>query len=315
MNSFCLGLWRRICQMAESSFFTVFSRWNTFCLVLATHEGAQMQNGFYSAAGGMVAQFSRLDNITNNLANVNTNGYKRQDLVIGDFLRLYQEKRDELPLDNHTKESAKFTHRSIARVPQVIDSYNDMSVGAFQKTSNTFDIALKEENLFFAVLTPEGVKLTRDGSFTLNDEGVLVTQKGHKVLPADHFENGNFIKFNVDATNIELDKNGQFSYLVQGNNVFIPGSELLLVEPESIDKLKHASDNLFTPDAADRLSAVKNSGAVSQGFLEKSNVNAIRSMVGMIETQRLVGMYQKAMDTQMNEMNSDAINKIASVRA
>jgi len=274
-----------------------------------------MQNGFYSAAGGMVAQFSRLDNITNNLANLNTNGYKRQDLVIGDFVRLYQEKRDELPLDNHTKESAKFTHRTVSRVPQVIGSYNDMSIGAFQQTSNTFDVALKEKNLFFAVLTPEGVKLTKDGAFTLNEEGLLVTKKGHKVLPADYFKNGNFIKFNVDSTNIELDKNGQFSYLVPGNSTFIPASELLLVEPESIDKLTHASGNLFTPDSADKLTAVKGSGAVSQGSLEKSNVNAIRSMVGMIETQRLVGMYQKAMDTQMNEMNREAIDKIASTRA
>ncbi len=270
-----------------------------------------MQNGFYSAAGGMVAQFLRLDNITNNLANLNTNGYKRQDLVVGDFLRMYQDKRDELPLENQTKEGAKFTHRSLARVPQVIGSYRDMSVGAFAQTGNTFDIALKEKNLFFAVLTPDGVKLSRDGSFTLNEEGFLTTREGHKVLPADYAENGNFIQFNSDAGNIALDKNGRFSYLVSGNERFIPGSELLLVEPENVNKLKPGADNLFTPDSADPLTAIKNTGAVSQGFLEKSNVNAIRSMVGMIEAQRLVGMYQKAMDTQMNEMNRDAIEKIA----
>ena len=271
-----------------------------------------MQNGFYSAAGGMVAQFSKLDNIANNLANLNTNGYKRQDLVIGDFLRIYQEKRDDLALNNQTKEAAKFVHRTVARVPQVQESYRDMSIGAFQQTSNTFDVALKEKNLFFAVMTPDGVKLTKDGSFKLNDEGVLVTKQGHKVLPADHFDNGNFIEFNAGATTIELDKNGKFSYLVPGNERFIPGSDLLLVEPQSIARLKPAGDNLFTVDEADTLEAVKESGAVAQGFLEKSNVNAVRSMVGMIETQRLVGMYQKVMDTQMNEMNREAIDKLAS---
>jgi len=274
-----------------------------------------MQNGFYSAAGGMVTQFSRLDNITNNLANLNTNGYKRQDLVVGDFLRLYQEKRDDLPIDNQTKEGAKFTHRSLARVPQIVESYRDMSVGAFAYTDNTFDVALKEKNLFFAVLTPDGVKLSKDGSFTLNDEGILTTKQGYKVLPADYFKNGNFIQFSVDAGNIELDKNGKFSYLVSGNERFIPAKELLLVEPENISKLKASGDNLFTPDSADKLAAVQNTGAVVQGALEKSNVNAIRSMVGMIEAQRLVGMYQKAMDTQMNEMNREAIDKIASSRA
>jgi flagellar basal-body rod protein FlgG len=274
-----------------------------------------MQNGFYSAAGGMVAQFSRLDNITNNLANLNTNGYKRQDLVVGDFLRLYQEKRDELPLENHTKEAAKFTHRTVARVPQVIDSYRDMSVGAFQQTSNSFDVALKEENLFFAVLTPDGVKLTKDGAFTLNDVGQLVTKQGHKVLPADYAKTGSFIEFNPEVNNVELDKDGKFSYLVPGNDSFVPGKDLLLVEPENMNRLKPSGDNLYTLDVADRLEPVVNSGAVSQGFLEKSNVNAIRSMVGMIEAQRLVGMYQKAMDTQMNDMNRDAIEKLASTKA
>lgn len=273
-----------------------------------------MQNGFYSAAGGMVAQFSRLENIANNLANLNTNGYKRQDLVIGDFLRIYQDKRDELSLDNHTKEAAKFIHRTVARVPQVQESYKDMTIGALQQTGNTFDIALKEKNLFFAVMTPDGVKLTKDGSFTLNDEGVLVTKQGHKVLPADHFINGNFIEFGVEAKAVELDKNGKFSYLVPGNERFIPGSDLLLVEPQNIAKLKPTGDNLFSVDPADMLEPVENSGAVAQGFLEKSNVNAVRSMVGMIETQRLVGMYQKVMDTQMNDLNRDAIEKIASSR-
>jgi len=274
-----------------------------------------MQNGFYSAAGGMVTQFSRLENITNNLANLNTNAYKRQDLVVGDFLRLYQEKRDELPLDNQTKEGAKFTHRSVARVPQVIESYRDMSVGSFQSTGNPFDIALQEENLFFSVLTPDGIKLTRDGAFSLDDSGTLVTKQGYKVLSEDYATTGNFIKFNSDAVNIQLDKNGAFSYLVTGNEKFNPGGKLLLVEPENVAKLKAVGDNLYTVDSADSLTPVKESGAVTQGFLEKSNVNAVKSMVGMIEAHRLVGMYQKAMDTQMNEMNKEAIEKIASTRA
>ncbi len=273
-----------------------------------------MQNGFYSAAGGMVVQFSRLENITNNLANVNTNGYKRQELVVGDFLRLYQEKRDDLPIENQTKEGAKFIHRTMARVPQVVDSYKDMSVGSFQNTGNTFDMALKDESLFFSVLTADGVKLTRNGNFTLDDEGTLVTQQGHKVLPADYEQSGSFIKFSTDAMNIELDKDGKFSYLLQGDTAFIPTKTLLLVAPENISKLQTAGDNLFTPDKTDALTPVKASGAVTQGFVEKSNVNAIRSMVGMIETQRLVGMYQKAMDTQMNEMNKEAIEKIANTK-
>jgi flagellar basal-body rod protein FlgG len=189
-----------------------------------------------------------------------------------------------------------------------------MSIGAFQSTGNTFDVALKEKNLFFAVLTPDGVKLTRDGAFNLNDEGELVTKQGHKVLPSDYEKTGTFIKFNTEFTNIELDKNGQFSYLVPGNEKFNLSKALLLVEPQNVSKLKPSGDNLFTPDAAENLSPVAESGAATQGFLEKSNVNPIRAMVGMIEAQRLVGMYQKVMDTQMNDMNREAIDKIASSR-
>jgi len=67
-----------------------------------------MQNGYYQATAGMVTQFNRLNVISNNLANVNTIGYKRNDVVIGDFARIFKETQDELPLKNHTKDGAKF---------------------------------------------------------------------------------------------------------------------------------------------------------------------------------------------------------------
>ena len=66
-----------------------------------------MQTGYYSAAAGMVTQFNRLDVISNNLANVNTTGYKEDKVIIGDFMRLYKEARDELPLENQTKNLAE----------------------------------------------------------------------------------------------------------------------------------------------------------------------------------------------------------------
>lgn len=92
-----------------------------------------MQTGFYSSAAGMVAQFNRLDTISNNLANVNTTGFKQDNLVIGDFMRLYKEARDELPIENQTKDGAQFINRTMARAPQVVDSFTDHSVGNMQK--------------------------------------------------------------------------------------------------------------------------------------------------------------------------------------
>ena len=76
--------------------------------------------------------------------------------------------------------------------------------------------------------------------------------------------------------------------------------------------LKKEVSNLYRYDTDEELTSLDTSGAVSQGFVEKSNVNAVKMMTQMIETNRLVGMYQKAMQVQMDDMNNDAINKLAS---
>lgn len=273
-----------------------------------------MQTGYYAATGGMVTQFNRLDTIANNLANANTAGFKKDNSVTGDFLRIYQEARDILPLENQTVEGAKFYNRSMARVPQIVESYTDYSLGNVQETGNTFDFALTQENLFFAVKTPEGIRLTRDGSFTLDDSGTLVTKQGYEVLPNDYFEAGNPIQFNVTDSVVEADKNGQFYISVQGAAQLVPTSKLMVVNPDNVKWLQKSGDGLFVPPDDDVLEPLGETGAVRQGAIEKSNVNAVTEMVAMIEANRLVGMYQKAMDSQMNDMNRDAIEKLAAVR-
>lgn len=125
-----------------------------------------MQSGYYSSAAGMVTQFNRLDTIANNLANVNTVGFKEDNLVVGDFMRLYKEARDELPNANHSEDGAEFINRTMTKAPQIVDAYTDHSIGNMQQTDNSMDFALSREGLFFLVKTPQGVRLTRDGSFT-----------------------------------------------------------------------------------------------------------------------------------------------------
>ena len=95
-----------------------------------------MQAGYYANAGGMVTQFNRLDIVSNNLANLNTNGYKRDDVVVGDFMRMYQEKRDILPIENHTKQGSQYLNRSIVRVPQIVEEYTMYDQGALAQTNN-----------------------------------------------------------------------------------------------------------------------------------------------------------------------------------
>ena len=270
-----------------------------------------MQTGYYSAAAGMVTQFNRLETIANNLANVNTVGFKEDNAVIGDFMRIYKEARDELPNADHSEDGAAFINRTMTRAPQIVDSYTNHSLGNMQKTDNPMDFALSREGLFFAVKTPQGVRLTRDGSFTTNDEGTLVTKQGYEVLPSNYLSTGAKISLNPEENILEVDKNGQMYTNIPNTVKLAIGSKLFIAQPDNTKLLTKEGDNLYKYDDITDIKALEETSAVLQGFVEKSNVNAVRMMTNMIETNRLVGMYQKAMQVQMDDMNNDAINKIA----
>jgi flagellar basal-body rod protein FlgG len=261
-----------------------------------------MQSGFYSATGGMISQFHKLDTTTNNLANLNTSGFKRDEMIFGDYLRLAKETHDELPLENQTVDGAKFFNRATVRVPQIVDRYSDFSVGTMKQTYNPLDLALVDKELFFAVTTPEGNRLTRNGSFTTDRDGFLVTQEGFKVLDKS------LKPISIDLTaEIQFDKNGIF---LNGGN----SRELMIVRPENLRTLTKEGSGLFSIANENEIINYENSLAVEQGYVETSNVNAVREMAGLIEANRMVSMYQKVMDTQMNDLNRDAIEKLASSR-
>jgi len=261
-----------------------------------------MQSGYYSATGGMVAQFNKLDTTTNNLANLNTAGFKRDEMIFGDYLRMAQNKRDVLPLENHTQDSARFYNRTITRVPQVVDEYSDFSVGAMKQTFNPLDLAITEKELFFTVQTPAGNRLTRNGAFTTDANGFLVTKEGFKVLDS------NLRPITIDLNQeINFDKNGAF---VNGTN----SGQLMIVRPEDLRTLQKEGSGLFKIQDENEIVLSEENMAVRQGYLETSNVNAVIEMTHLIEANRMVSMYQKVMDTQMNELNRDAIDKIATTR-
>ncbi|MCI5786723.1 flagellar hook-basal body protein [Helicobacter trogontum] len=282
-----------------------------------------MQTGYYGATGGMITQFNRLDVISNNLANLNTNGFKRDDVVIGDFLRMVQGHQDTLPIPDETKAAAKFINRTMTRVPIIAEEYTDFSVGAMEQTENTLDFALKAPNTFFAVQTPNGIAYTRNGSFSISDDGYLVTQEGFHVLSRDGIDNEGGILMNANMQ-ISVDGNGNISFKELSNEGMadnIAGGSLAIVTFDNPKFLKKIGGSLYIeerkePNNTDSeglagANLAYNSGAVAQGFLEKSNVNAVLEMTGMIETNRLVDMYSRVMKTHMDELNAEAINKLA----
>lgn len=268
-----------------------------------------MQTGFYSNTGGMVTQFNRLDVISNNLANINTNGFKRDDVVIGDYMRLYKETHDNLPLRNHTRAASQHLNRAMVRVPQIVEEYTNHDLGNLMQTGGALDLALQNRNLFFVVQTPNGNRFTRDGSFKLDDNGFLVTKDGFKVLDRD----GNAIQLPPNKK-VVFNPEGTI-YLQDHNNLQDQEglSSLMIVRFDNPKWLKKQGDNYFVTEEKRKI--VIGNNLVAQGFIEKSNINAVSEMTSLIETNRLVGMYQKVMDTHMNEINGDAINKLATIKA
>lgn len=275
-----------------------------------------MQNGFYAATGGMVTQFNRLDVISNNLANANTNAFKRDDVVVGDFLRLYEEAKHELPLENHTREATKFLSRTINRIPIVVEEYTDMSIGGFHQSENPLDLALSNPNAFFAIQTPSGVRYTRDGSFSLDSNGILVNKQGYPVLSREGIDNAGTININLSSNSIEVARDGNI-FVRELNNADIGVSEpigaIAVVEFLNPKYLKKIGDNLYELPS-ERISERHNINAnnvVLAGFIEKSNINPIYEMTALITTNRLVDAYSKVMKTHQDDLNNEAITKLA----
>jgi len=265
-----------------------------------------MQTGYYAATAGLVTQFNRLNVISNNLANVNTNGYKSDNVIIGNFEKMFKESRDNLPLEDNTKEGSKFINRDLNKAPRIIKEYTDFAIGDIKQTNNDLDFALKNKDAFFLVKTPDGIKATRDGSLSINEDGHLVTKEGYEILPKTYFKDGKIpkIRENID---IKADKNGDlYQDGLQTNSLYIATFD-------DLKKLKKVGNNLY--DFANQQPIENSKNSVVQGFVEKSNINPVMEMTSLIETNRLADMYQKVMDTQMNDLNRDAIEKLANVRA
>lgn len=277
-----------------------------------------MQNGYYQATGAMITQFNRLNVITNNLANINTIGYKRDDVVIGDFERIFKQTHDELPLKNHTKDAAKYLNRAIDRVPRVVEQYTDFSEGGLKTSSNAFDFVLKQDDLFFLLDTPSGVKLSKNGAFSLDSEGYIVSKEGYRVLPNNYPTQPVAVRGIQIPQGVSLnaDKNGNlYTHDINNPEEINEIGRFYIAKPRDVRDLERFGDNLYELKNLDDIQDVAESNVVLQGFVQISNVNAVTEMVGLIQTQRMVEMYQKVMTSHMEELNNDAITKLAATRA
>ena len=183
------------------------------------------------------------------------------------------------------------------------------------KTENTFDFALSRENAYFMIETPEGIRFSRDGSFVLNEEGRLVNKEGYAVLPREYIESPQYIDF-VDGFQVEVDSDGNIynrSLTNEELDEALLGGNIAVVSFENPKFLQKVGDNLYKypEERMNEMEVLERSGAVRQGFLEKSNINVVYEMTGLIETNRLVEAYSKVLKTHMDDLNTEAITRLA----
>ncbi|ADR18359.1 flagellar basal-body rod protein FlgF [Calditerrivibrio nitroreducens] len=251
-----------------------------------------MLNGLYVAASGMMMQERVVSNIANNLANVNTNGYKKDGFTFQNYIA----KPKEFPEDIIR---SSLYNQTINRTVKLDRNYLDLSEGAVHQTGNKFDLAIGDKNGFFVVDTPWGIRFTRDGAFSINSDNELVNGSGYRVLSRNNQPiviNGNDVVFLPTG-----------EVMVNGVQV----DQLNIATFEDNTRLQKVGRNLFA--AVDILPVEMENPNIMQGYIEGSNVNAVEEMVKMIEANRGFETYQKVIQTidQLNEKASNELGRIA----
>lgn len=232
-----------------------------------------MLEGLYSAAAGMAAQQQHMDAVANDLANVDTTGYKSLRTGFRDLLYTQAAKAAGPRVDVGGGAAATQLGRSLQQ-------------GALQDTGRMLDVAISGQG-FFQVRLPNGsTALTRDGNFHLDRNGRLVNSTGARVLPAITVPAGT----SEDQVSIASDGT------VNANGRQL--GRLRLVTVRSPEGLASAGSNLFTANAASGPVRAAAGANLQQGFLEGSNVDMADAMVGMMDAQRGFELAGKAISMQ-----------------
>lgn len=261
--------------------------------------------GVYTALSGAMAQSLQMDTIANNIANVNTPGFKKDTQVFNEYLTANEKEQTGMP---------------IPRIPASIESFYDMqggdqsfvdskgtftdfSQGSLKVTGNPLDMAIDGEG-FFEIATPDGVKLTRSGNFTMDGNGKLVTKEGHFVLGAGG-EGAN-----PEARAITL--NGTLNITVNDQGDIFQGTDLVgrvsVVDVANKEALQKVGNNLYGFKSGQNAEIIaKQTPALKSGFIETSNVNVVKEMTDMIKTQRVFESTQKAISAY-DSMSDKLIN-------
>jgi flagellar basal-body rod protein FlgF len=245
-----------------------------------------MIQGIYLASMGMTPLMDKQDQIANNLANINTTGFKQS----GTFMKAYHK---YLADDQHQP----FVNSEI----KTDETYIDYSAGAMQKTDSKLDLYIQGDG-FLTVMTPSGIRYTRNGNLSLDAEGFIVTGDGSKVMGKEGY--------------IKIDK--RYPILVSENGEILQEGmskgSLRISDFKKPYTLLREGSSYLRPPALDGTVGLSSNFSIKQGFLEASNVNTIQNMVSMISAYRNFEADQKALYAQ-DETLDKAVNQVGKVGA
>jgi flagellar basal-body rod protein FlgG len=260
-----------------------------------------MVRSLWTAATGMNGQQANIDTVANNLANVNTTGYKKQRVEFEDLL--YQTVRTAgtpATEDTITPVGVQMGHG--AKVASTLKMFDQ---GSLQNTGNISDIAIQGEG-FFRVLQYDGTyAYSRDGSFKIDSERQLVTSNGLKALPEITFPEG----YRQDTVNVSQD--GRVTVRVADLDDPVDVGQVELYRFQNPAGLSSAGDNLFkqTPASGNSIAGrpgFEGFGKTIHKFLEMSNVSTVSEMVSMIVAQRAYEFNSKAIQTSDSMLGTAA---------
>lgn len=249
-----------------------------------------MNRSMWVAKTGLDAQQTRMAVISNNLANVNTTGFKRGRAAFEDLL--YQNVRQAGA--QSSQDTQLPTGLSLGTGVRTVATEKIFTQGNLLQTNNSLDVAIEGRG-FFQILQPDGsLAYSRDGSFQLDNNGQMVTSNGYILQPG--------ITIPANTISMTIGQDGIVTVLTQGNNAPTQVGNLQMSDFINPAGLQAIGQNLFLETAASGspqtgTPGLNGLGRVVQGALETSNVNTVEELVNMIETQRAYEMNSKAIST------------------
>jgi len=261
-----------------------------------------MVNGIKAAAAGMMAQQLNIDVIANNLANVNTPGFKEFVPVFKDISERILNEKSNNGIDSQNKAIGSLSAGSTLDATIL-----NFKQGSIEKTDNKLDFAIQGQG-FFAVQTPGGVAYTRNGSFMVNEQGVLTTKDGLPVLD----ENNTPLNVTAGNTNTQVSLNKL--NVAEDGKIFLgkqPVGTLKIVEFENPTALTPTGNALYKNET--NATEQPSTSRICQGYIEGSNANVIGSMINTIAATRTYESLAKVVKTS-EETLSKAVNDVGRLR-